>query len=195
MPAMSALTSFTDGNVVHQADLNNYGTNIDTLCQQTTGKTAAAAKSSKAITQVERNANLSIADGGASPIIITWNTASQQITDTLWTAGSPTVLTVVTAGWYQMNLQVTWASAVLSIRTSGIMVNGTVQATNSIASTSFSSTSTNVSYQQVGAYYRLAAGATIYGFVYQSSGGAVNLNPTSVLAPGTYLAVRWDAPY
>src|SRR5690242_3006299 len=131
MPAMQATTNFVDGVVVHQGDLNNLSTNINTLCQQTTGKTPAQAASSKPITQVDLNATQSIPDTAIT--LISWNLASTSITDTIWVASAPTVLTIVTPGWYSMDLQVCWANGTMNNRVIGMMVNGTTPTANSIA--------------------------------------------------------------
>lgn len=195
MPSMTSLTSFVDGTMVHQGDLNNLSTNINTLCQQTTGKTAAQGASSKPITQVDLNATRSIPD--TSTTVISWNLASASVTDTLWVSSNPTWLTIVTPGWYVMDLQVCWASATVSNRVIGIMINGTTPSANSISETNFVNPATTSLFKhRTTAYAHLAAGATIYAYVsQQSGGGALNINPNSVSYPGTFMSVRWDAPY
>jgi hypothetical protein len=189
MVAMNALTSFVDGTFPHQADLNNYGSNIDALCQLTTGKTAASGVSSKPLCRVSLNANQSIPDSTIT--VVSWNAAGAN-TDNMWVASQPTQLTVQTAGWYAILLQDSWTGATQSNRSCGIMINGTSEATNGVAKNWFAGSLNGPWYHQVVAYEHLAAGATIYGYVYQVSGGALNL-VTSV--PGTYLSARWDAPY
>lgn len=195
MPAMSALSTFTDGTMVHQGDLNNLSTNINTLCQQTTGKTAAQGASSKPITQVDLNATQSIPD--ATTTVISWNLASTTVTDTLWVASNPTFLTIISAGWYAMELQVCWAAATLTNRVLGVMINGTTPSANSISENNFINPATSGLFKhRATAYAHLAAGATIYAYTFQQSGGgAINIVPTSSSYPGTFLSVRWDAPY
>lgn len=195
MPAMQAVTNFVDGNVVHQGDLNNLSTNIDTLCQQTTGKTAAQAASSKPVTQVDINANQSIPD--TTLVLVSWNLASTSITDTIWVASAPTVLTIITPGWYAIEFQVCWSSGRMQNRVIGMMVNGTVPTANSVAELNdgFQSiTDVTLFKQRVSAYVHLSQGATLYGYVVQTSGGAINIVPNSVSYPGTFMSVRWDAP-
>jgi hypothetical protein len=193
MPAMQAVTNFVDGTVVHQGDLNNLSTNIDTLCQQTTGKTAAAAASSKPLAQVDMNAVQSIPNSTAT--LISWNLASTQITDTFWVASVPTQLTVVTAGWYNMDLQVCWDNGATTNRVIGMMVNGTTPSANSISEINYIGTTTTVFKHRATAYAHLSVGATIYAYVSQNSGGgSLNINPTSISFPGTFMSVRWDAP-
>jgi hypothetical protein len=186
---MTAPTTFTDGVVVHQADLNNLSTNIDTLCQLTTGKTAASGVATKPITYAALTANQSIPDSTIT--VVSWNVASTN-TDNMWVGSQPTQFTVQTAGWYHILMQVSWNPAVQSNRSCGIMINGTAEAANGVAKTWFAGSLNGPWYQQVTAYQHLAAGATIYGYVYQVSGGALSL-VTSV--PSTYMSARWDAPY
>lgn len=195
MPAMQATTNFADGVVVHQGDLNNLSTNINTLCQQTTGKTPAQAASSKPVTQVDINANQSISD--TTLTLVSWNLASTSITDTIWVASSPTVLTIVTPGWYAIELQVCWSTGRMQNRVIGMMVNGTTPTANSIAELNDGFTSiTDVTLfkQRVTGYVHLNQGATLYAYVVQTSGGAINITPNSVSYPGTFMSVRWDAP-
>jgi hypothetical protein len=193
MPAMQATTNFVDGVVVHQGDLNNLSTNINTLCQQTTGKTPAQAASSKPITQVDLNATQSISDTVIT--LISWNLASTSITDTIWVASAPTVLTIVTPGWYSMDLQVCWANGTMNNRVIGMMVNGTTPTANSIAEVNAgNSTTVTLFKHRCTAYAHLNQGATVYAYCLQTSGGAINLNPNSVAYPGTFMSVRWDAP-
>lgn len=193
MPAMQPVTTFTDGVVVHQADLNNLSTNITTLCQQTTGKTAAQGASSKPLAQVDMNAVQSIPN--ATVTLVSWNLASTQITDTVWVASAPTQLTIVTAGWYAMDLQVCWDNGATTNRVIGMMVNGTTPSANSVSEINYIGTTTTVFKHRATAYAHLSAGATIYAYVSQSSGGgSLNINPSSISYPGTYMSVRWDAP-
>jgi hypothetical protein len=186
---MTSLTSFTDGVVVHQGGLNNLSTNIDTLCQLTTGKTAASGVATKAITYAALTGSQSISDSTIT--VISWNVASTS-TDNMWVSSLPTQMTVQTAGWYHILLQTSWAGATQSNRSCGIMINGTSEATNGIAKTWFAGSLNGPWYHQVSAYQHLAAGATIYGYVYQVSGGALNLVNT---VPSTWMSARWDAPY
>jgi len=194
MPAMQATTNFVDGVVVHQGDLNNLSTNINTLCQQTTGKTPSQTASSKPITQVDLNTTQSIPDSAIT--LVSWNVASTSITDTIWVASGPTVLTIVTPGFYTIDFQACWANAAMNNRVLGIMVNGTTPTANSIGeSNAGNGSTTSLFMHRCTAYAHLNQGATLYAYVVQSSGGgAVNLNPSSVSFPGTFMSVRWDAP-
>ena len=90
-------------------------------------------------------------------------------------------------------MQVSWASGTLTERNCGIMVNGLNENVNSVAKNDFqNSAMSGAIWFQVQAYKHLAAGATVYGYIYQLSGGALNLLSA---VPGTYLSARWDAPY
>lgn len=187
---MSALTTFVDSVVVHQGGVNNLSTNIDTLCQLTTGKTAASAVSTKPLIEVALNANQSMPNNSVQ--VISWNVANSN-TDNMWVVSSPASLTIQTSGWYSILMQVSWASGTLSERNCGIMVNGLTESVNSVAKNDFQNSAASGSiWFQVQAYKHLAAGATVYGYIYQSSGGALNLLSA---VPGTYLSARWDAPY
>lgn len=189
MPSMSALTSFTDGVVVHQGGLNNLSTNIDTLCQLTTGKTAASGVSSKPLCRTSITSSQSIPDSTIT--VISWNTANAS-TDNMWVSSVPTSMVVQTAGWYAITVQASWNGATQSNRSIGVMINGTTESVNGVAKTWFAGSLNGPWYHQVTAYEHLAVGATIYGYVYQVSGGALSLVTST---PGTYMSARWDAPY
>jgi hypothetical protein len=188
MVAMSALTSFVDGTIPHQGDLNNYGTNIDTLCQLTTGKTAASGVSSKPMCKVAINANLGIATNVDAVTI--FNVANYN-TDNMWVASQPTQVTIQTAGKYRVVVQGDWAANATNTRSVKILVNGTTNS-NAVASCEVGAAPINDTIIQAVACESLAIGATVYMGVNQNSGGSLNLG-TSL--GGTFMIVEWVAPY
>lgn len=192
MPAMSALTGCVDDVLTTATDLNNWSTNIDTLCQQTTGRTATAGASTKPLLKLRRSTNQSIPIN--TPTLISWSSAVTQ-SGVTWSAGTPTQVTIVTAGWYCITAQVTWASGGgSSLRGINLYINGTSDPTN--VPTSFTMVMGGPSVatvrHQIEGYEHLTAGATVYLGVYQSSPAAINLVPSPY---GVWSTITWDAPY
>lgn len=189
---MSALNTCTDGVLVSAADLTNWAVNLDVLCQQTTGRTAAAGASTKPILKLNRNATQSVANNTTT--LINWTTAVAQ-SGVTWAVGTPTQITIVTAGWYAITAQVTWvAGAAASERSISVLVNGTVVPTNITASFLMRMGGVSVATvrHQVEGYEHLNVGATVYIGTYQNTGGAINLLNTPY---GTWCTLVWDAPY
>jgi hypothetical protein len=189
---MTALSTATDGALTVAADLTTWASNIDTLCQQTTGRTAAAGASTKPLLKLSRNATQSVANNTTT--LINWTTVGVQ-SGVTWSAGTPTQITIITPGWYAITAQVVWvAGAAASERSVSVFVNGTVVPTN--IPTSFLMRMGGVSIgtvrHQVEGYEHLAAGATVYIGCYQNSGSTINLVNTPY---GTWCTLTWDAPY
>jgi hypothetical protein len=181
VPAMSAITQFVDGVMVDAAALNNLSTNIDALTQLTTGKTAASRVTSKPVLKLKRTAALSISNS-TTPTQITWDTQLLD-TDNMWASGQ--VITIQTAGWYRVDLQVTWASGSASPRHAP---------TNLAALTDERLGRSNPIAQQVRLYDRLDAGTTLRAGCLQTTSGSLALDP-SVNYGGVWMSIAWDAPF
>lgn len=187
MPSMSALTTFTDGAVVHQADLNNLSTNIDALCQITTGKTAASGVSTKPMAMVHISADKLITNNVDA--LISWDVADYN-TDNMWVGSQPTQFTVQTAGKYRVNVVTVWANNASGIRSTKIMVNGTSNA-NVVTSTIITPVSSIETAYTTTCTVALAANATVYLDVFENSGSNINVRTTF---GGTWATIEWCAP-
>lgn len=184
---MSALTTFVDGVVVHQADLNNLSTNIDTLCQITTGKTAASGVSTKPMAMVHISADKTINNN--TDTLIVWDVADYN-TDNMWVGSQATQFTVQTAGKYRINVVTVWASNASGIRSTKIMVNGTSNA-NVVTSSIFPPVSGIDTAYTTTCTVALAAGATVYLDVFQSSGSNIAVRTAF---GGTWATIEWCSP-
>jgi hypothetical protein len=190
VPAMSPITQFVDGVLVDAAALNNLSTNIDTLSQLATGKAAASGVTSKPVLKLKRTAALSIASS-TTPTVLTWDTQLLD-TDNMWLTGQ--VITIQTAGWYRIDLQVTWVSGSASQRQALIYVNGSTDPTNLAALKDERLGRTNPIAQQVRLYDRFAAGTTLRAGALQTTGGSLALDPSTNYG-GVWMSVAWDAPF
>ncbi|MEK6443652.1 hypothetical protein [Pseudonocardia sp. T1-2H] len=194
MPALTSLPTFVDGQLVHQPPLNLIPYNIDQLAQLTTGYPAAAARSTKPVAKVILSGSQGIPSGvGGTNQIVTWGTEIAD-TDGMWSSSFPDHMTINTPGWYRIRAQASWGSAGATERVVQILINGVADPLNVVATTS-----ANLGYgggsfrHQVVALEHLAAGASIYCGVFQSSGATLNLLTNG--AWGTYLTAAWAAPY
>jgi hypothetical protein len=189
MVAMTALTSFTDGVIVRQAELNNLASNIDALCQMTTGKPASLGHSSKPMALVRINANQDIP--GNTDTLINWNAADYD-TDNLWVPSVPNHFTVNTAGKYVIRTGVIWNANANGGRITKIFVNGTANP-NAVATTDISASNVfETSYTTESPAVPLAYGATVYVNTWQNG---VNPLTLSSAYGGTWLSIEWVAPY
>jgi hypothetical protein len=191
---MSALSTFTDGVLVHQGQLNNLPTNIDALCQQTTGKTAAAGASTKPLLKVHLTASQSVPNN--LDTFLNWGTTSVN-SDGMWLGTAPVNRIIInTPGWYRIIAQATWVitGAGASHRVINIYANGTNDSLNVVSSfnTITGGVVVNNFRNQVCAYERLAAGTSLYIAVGHSIGSTTTVVSTPF---GTWCAIRWDAPY
>lgn len=189
MPAMSALTQFVDGVPVTAAGLNNLGSNINTLALLATGRTTASAAAAKPALLVKQTSARSISNNTTTAI--PWDTAALN-TDTMWSSGA--TITVHTAGWYAITLQVTWASGATGMRTAMIFINGTAYPTNLAAEQDRTMATSGAIWVQAHLQERLAAGATITAGYYQSSGGSLSTD-ASATNGGVWMSAMWKAPY
>jgi hypothetical protein len=192
VPAMTALSTFTNGSVTTAAAVNNLPTNIDALCQQTTGFPAARGASSKPLVKVIRNATqLAI---GNTFALINW-TSTIVDNSHMWGASPASQLLVTIPGWYRISAQATWAYGPVNYEFCvQIYLNGTADPANVPASHDMllGANPDGNPRQQVHAYEHLAAGATIYLGVYQNTGADRDVVPAPY---GTWMTAAWDAPY
>jgi hypothetical protein len=167
--------------------MNLISTNGDALCQIATGKTSASGVSSKPLTDVYINAQQNIND--STDTLIVWTSVGYD-TDGMWNPGTPNHLTVQTAGKYRISAGVDWGGNATGIRAGKIMVNGTANA-NVVSGVQFSASSAFDTVANTHVTIPLAAGATVYFDVYQTS-TVVSFVTTAY--GGTWLVVEWVSP-
>jgi len=189
---MSGLTAFTDGLVPSASNLNNLGTNIDTLCQITTGKAAATGVTSKGVTKPYKTVN-----GAAIPTSflfrVAYNATAGNV-DSSWLMSYDTGVVPHRDGWWRIEAQAAWDPYAPSERRIGIAVNGTNDS-NIIACSSTQMAAPNPynQRQQVSCISHIGSGTTIYVLVWQDSGVSANLDPNTQW--GTWVSVVWEAPW
>jgi hypothetical protein len=190
--AMMAPTNFTDGVLVRQADLNNLSTNLDALCQITTGKTAASGVASKPLCKLQRNAPQLISS--VVNTLVQWDTEIVD-TDNMWVPSVPDHMTVQTPGWYDIKFQyhIDAGGNAPTERVAEIFVNGTSTSNTAGSMDSVMSRVQGTRIQCV-ATEHLAAGATIYANLYQDSGVPLNI-ASSTTTWRVFLVAEWTAPY
>lgn len=177
------IPSFTDGSVVHQADLNALASNLTNLYNYNQG----AFNSQRPAVMATQTATQSIATSTAATV--SFNQAGPNVGN-MWTASTPAQIVIQIPGMYYLFGQVRYdvfAGATLGIVARGnILINGTNPATNSVSNT-------DVPFMTAGngptsaAWYvaNLAAGATVYLSTLQNTGGTI---PTSLLYGGSFLS-------
>lgn len=125
--------------------------------------------------RVYNNANITIATGAAATAL-TFNTTRYN-TDTNWIVASPGRLSCVTAGVYEISVNISWDINATGVRYLAIQLNGaTVIASSKISAVSGDNTDQNVS-----TFYSMNSGDYVRAIAYQTSGG--NLN---ILSVGNY---------
>jgi hypothetical protein len=190
MPAMTSLPTFTNGSVPVAANFTSLASNIETLTQITTGQPTSQAPSRRSFAKIGLANPQAIAT--ATPTLVSWDGDSTD-PDHVFGLQTPTVGAARYAGWYRITAQVAFDSAAAAERSAFILVNGSSIPTNVTAATTNQMGRTNNHRLQVVAYEHLAANATFYVGVVQSSGATVNLLTGAQW--GTWLSVVWDAPY
>lgn len=194
---MTALTTFTDNTIPHQADLNNLATNIDTLCQITTGYSTSSQSIGKPFLKTTLNANQLIATATFQTLYFT-NAPQTNVSNLLIPATTQggTAATVTVPGWYRIEAQAAFDVAAQSERRITIGINGiTDTATTAQTNTDMSTEASGTNNQriQVSSLEHLARGATIVISVWQNSGASVNV--LSNIQWGTWVTVSYEAPY
>jgi hypothetical protein len=191
MSALSAPPTFTDGVLVTATDLSNLRTNVDTLAQNTLGRTLASGASTKPMCYLTSNAhNFATGSITSTPNTITWDNEVLD-TDSMATAGGTTV-TIQTAGWYEICLHVGFVSGSSGIRCAAIMVNGTSNPGNIAAMGDEVMAASGHVYVEAHLYERFTAGTVIRGGALQNTGASLS---SDTALGGTWMVVAWDAPY
>lgn len=182
------IPSFTDGTVVHQADLNALASNLTNLYAYNQGGFNTQRPACMAVQTVVQ----SVANNTAS--LVSFNSAPVNVGN-MWVASQPAQITIQVAGVYYLFGQARYnaaAGATLGIISRGnIMINGTAPATNSVCNT-------DVPFMTVGngpsspAWFvsNLAVGATVYLDTLQNTGGAIN---TTLGYGGSFLSAFFVA--
>jgi hypothetical protein len=172
---ITGMPTFTTGAIVHQADLNLLSTGINNLSMIWAG--VVATRTYVPACTASLTGTQSIAN--ATDQTVSWNTASPN-NDTMWSSGSPTKLTVVTAGVYVLAARAHFVSNGTGTRAGHIMTNGTSIIANSVAVTAVNAVgvSADTIFTLVSPPLRLPVGTTIYFSVFQNSGGALSLSNT-----------------
>ncbi|MCW2900917.1 MAG: hypothetical protein JWO67_3182 [Streptosporangiaceae bacterium] len=197
MSNMMVPPQFVDGSIVRQADLNTLSTDVDTLCQLTTGKTAASGVSLKPAVRVTLSSAQSIANqAGGTLEIVKWGTRVYD-SDSMWSSFAPDHIVINTPGWYRVMAHVWWDSATGANTTSErivqLFLNGILDWANVTASSSENITGSGAFIQTVTGIEHLGAGAALYVGVWQTSGAALNMLTNGTW--GTSLTAVWEAPY
>jgi ribosomal protein S6 len=163
-----AIPSFTDGTVVHQADLNALASNLTNLYNYNQGGFFT-----------QRPCVLAKATSGQSVANATHVLVNMQAevidTDNMWTASVANEIKVQHAGIYWIFGQVRWPSSAANILQANLLVNGTAVPTN-VVTTSNQSAVNSAGGHHVAYMANLAVNATIYLDCFQNSGGTVTLD-------------------
>lgn len=170
------LPTFTDGTVVHQADLNSLVSNINILALNTAGKQQAA-QYLRPLCLIRLTATQSI--NNATTTLVNWGVADVN-TDSMWTGSTPTQMTAQTAGVYVLSFSSLFANGLTTSTNPSearIMVNGTSPSTNTVACGTYSIYNGGW-FVGTSATVQLAAGATIFFAVTQSSTATATLGTT-----------------
>lgn len=160
-----AVSVFTDGLLVHQWDLGTLSANLTNLYAYDLGgfRTNRPLVAARCTTQT-------FTTGGADQQIF-WDTVDLNY-DAMWSSSSTGQLTVNTAGVYRIYVQAAVLGALGNPMVAYICVNGTSTTNNAIGTMAPGSATTC----NCDATVSLAVGATIYGFLFQSSGASQGAN-------------------
>lgn len=182
------IPSFTDGTVVHQADLNALASNLTNLYSYNQGAFNTQRPACMAVQTVVQAVTNSIAT------LVTFNSAPVNVGN-MWVASQPAQITIQVAGIYYLFGQVRYAAnagATLGIVSRGnIMINGTTPGTNSVSNTDVPfMTAGNGPTSAAWFVSNLAVGATVYLDTLHNTGGTIN---TSLLYGGSFLSAFFIA--
>lgn len=183
------IPSFTDGVVVHQADLNALSSNLTNLYNYGN----AGFTTQKPCVIVQQTSGQSIPN--TTDTLVTFNSALVN-TDNMWTASVPTTITIQHAGIYWIFAQARWGAfggATLgTVGSPSILVNGTNPAVNAVAQNVLPFVSGGAgATSQAGVLVNLAAGAVVYLNVWQNIGGTATLQTNY---GGTFLGAIFQTP-
>lgn len=167
-----AIPTFTDGMVVHATDLNALASNLTNLYNYN----QAGFQSQRPAVIAKQTTAQSI--NNTTDTLINFQ-ATDVNTDNMWTASVANQLTIQHAGIYWCFSQVRWPTipspALTTVVASNILANGTTVG-NTIASNLLPFVNSGAGCgTQAGVIANLAAGATLYLDVWQSSGAAQSI--------------------
>lgn len=163
-----AIPSFTDGTVVHQADLNALASNLTNLYAYN----QAGFFSQRPAAFIKQTTGQAISN--SVDTLVSFQTAVIN-TDNMWVASQPNQLTIQHAGIYLVSGQCKWfwsgaSPSFGTVTVMSLLANGTTTA-NAIGANMalFDSAGPGIANQAV-MMVNLAAGATLYLNAWQSSG-------------------------
>jgi hypothetical protein len=184
-----AIPSFTDGTLVRQGDLNALASNLTNLYSYNHG----GFRTQRDCVIVTAN-SASIA--ATTDTLISFASASVN-TNGMWVAGSPTQITIQTAGVYWVFSQTRWptvnAPTNSNVVASNLLANGTA-VSNTVASNLVPMIATGGGAgpsNQCSTLINLAAGATLYLDVWQNASTAIS---TGTDYGGTFLGAIYQTP-
>jgi len=160
-----AIPSFTDGTVVHQADLNALGSNLTNIYNYLLG----GFRTEPPIVVAQQTVAQTIATGVTAQM--SYDTAVVN-TNSMWVSSSPTQITIQTGGIYLALHHVVWNASYTGYRFCGITLNGTTTPTNYITNaTYYDNSAAGGTSTLCAAVYPLSVGAVLYPLAGQGSGG------------------------
>jgi hypothetical protein len=182
------IPSFTDGTVVHQADLNALATNLTNLYTYNQGAFNSQRPACMAVQTVTQAITNNV------PTLVNFNSAPVNV-GSMWVGSQPAQITIQVAGIYYLFGQVrysTLAGATLGIVSRGnIMINGTTPATNSVCNTDVPfMTAGNGPTSAAWFVANLAVGAVVYLDTLHNAGAGVS---TTLLYGGSFLSAFFVA--
>lgn len=202
MPSLTTIPSFTNGQVPTAAQMQAFPTAINTVSQLASGWPVGSGPMRKPDLKLVLFNVQSIPNAADTAVV--WDTEEQDV-DNGFALSFPTLVKVRTPGWWWIDVQVAYPYASAAAATAAternvcICVNGTANANVTASSNTVQSYNNNQRIQ-VSSYEHLDGNTNVYVRTYQASGAALNLLPASSAATagaawGTWLTMRWDAPY
>jgi hypothetical protein len=192
VPTMPTQPAFATGVVPNAAALNLISQGIDQLAQITIGKNAASGATARPTLKAVRLNPLTIHTGVMTTV--PWE-STEINTDGMWNPPAGDTITIATPGWYRIAGGISYDPGSGGLRVCRLFVNGTADPGNGTADSDvvLGTGVTNSCRVAVTAYEHLDAGATLHLGAFQNTGADVVIDPQAKW--GTWLAVRWDAPY
>lgn len=175
-----AIPAFTDGMVVHATDLNALGSNLTNLYNYN----QARFNSQRPCVIAKQTTGQTISN--TTDTLVNFQTAVVN-TDNMWTASVPNQITIQHAGIYFVFSQARYpavvSNALNQVLTASLLANGTSFA-NAVATMGIIPPATGSGTGACFTVVNLAANATLYLNLWQSTGGSVTLGTDG---GGTYL--------
>ena len=167
---MATLTRVSQYTVASASVLNSWATEIERVEVGTFGSLSNTAKP---LVKAIRTSVYTVA--ASTDVVIPWQSADDPTG--MWDAGTPTRLTVNTAGLLLCIAQLRWPNTTATgVRNSVMMLNGTTPLTHSFANDSRpGSTTGDGPTNNYAALIRCVIGDALYLNAYQTSGGSMDL--------------------